>query len=241
MYRDLGSRSILEEGCNTIKKRLLVVSGHDTEVMMDLLEGELVGEGTSGVDAIHRDLAVRNRNQEVHLLSFQVIRLCHELVDAHAEVDRQLGVLKRQMARMNNNISCLANRPAKHLRITPVAMSAPIICDEEVAESAALLSPVAPIFAAKLSGCPRFLHDLWLEYEFGFSRRKAAKDFTEKERGANKYRYFRRNVFWMKVSKMIRMGFTAEHACDNIYIQFMDAMIHDKKDGGHPELRVIND
>jgi hypothetical protein len=33
---------------------------------MDLLKGELVGEGTSGVDAIHRGLAVRN--QEVHLL-----------------------------------------------------------------------------------------------------------------------------------------------------------------------------
>ncbi len=30
------------------------MSGHDTEVMIDLLEGELVGEGTSGVDAIRR-------------------------------------------------------------------------------------------------------------------------------------------------------------------------------------------
>ena len=50
-YRDLGSRNILEEGCNPIKKRPLVVSGHDTEVMMDLLEGELVGDWTSGVDA----------------------------------------------------------------------------------------------------------------------------------------------------------------------------------------------
>ena len=68
-------------------------------------------------------------------------------------------------------------------------MSAPVICDEEVAEFASLLSPVAPIFAAKLSGCPRSLHDLWLEYEFEFSGRKAAKDFTEKERGADKYRY----------------------------------------------------
>ncbi len=42
------------------------MSGHDTEVMMDLLEGESVGEGTSGVDAVRRGLAIRN--QEVHLL-----------------------------------------------------------------------------------------------------------------------------------------------------------------------------
>jgi hypothetical protein len=247
-YRDLGSRNILEEGCNPIKKRPLVVSGHDTEVMMDLLEGELVGEGTSGVDAVRRGLAVRN--QEVRLLSSQVIHLRRELADARAEADRQLGILKRQMARMNNNISRLANRPAKRLRITPAAMSAPVICDEEVVESAAPPSPVVPIFAAKLSGCPRSLHDLWLEYEFGFNGRKAAKDFTEKERGADKYRYYRRNVFWMKVSEMIRAGFTAERACDKIYsvygarlpiTRIINAMIRDKKDGGHPELRVIND
>ncbi len=98
--------------------------------------------------------------QEVCLLSSQVIHLRHELADAHAETDRQLGTLKCQMARMNNNISCLANRPAKCLRITPAAMSAPVICDEEVVESAAPPSPVAPIFAAKLSSCHRSLHDL---------------------------------------------------------------------------------
>ncbi len=184
-YRDLGSRNILEEGCNQIKKRPLVVSGHDTEVMMDLLEGELVSEGTSGVDAVHRSLAVRD--QEVRLLSSQVIHLRRELADARAEADRQLGILKRQMANMSNNISCLDNRPAKHLCITPAAMSAPVICDEEITESAAQPSPVAPIFAAKLSAYPRSLHNLWLEYEFGFSGSKAAKDFPEKERGTDKY------------------------------------------------------
>ena len=45
---------------------ILPLNGHDTEVIMDLLEGELVCEGTSGVDAVRRGLAVRN--QEVRLL-----------------------------------------------------------------------------------------------------------------------------------------------------------------------------
>ncbi len=184
------------------------------------------------------------------MLSSQVIHLRRELADARVDADRQLGILKCQMARMNNNISRLANRPAKRLCMTPAAISAPIICDEEVTEYAAPPSPVAPIFAAKLSDCPRSLHDLWLEYEFGFSGRKAAKDFTEKERGADKYRYYRQNVFWMKVSEMIRAGFTAERACDKIYsvygarlpiTRIINAMIRDKKDGGHPELRVISD
>ena len=54
----------------------------------------------------------------------------------------------------------------------------------------------------------------------------------------------------MKVSAMIRAGFTAERACDKMYsvhqarlpiTRIISAMIRDKTDGGHPELRVIKD
>ena len=48
---------------------------------------------------------------------------------------------------------------------------------------------------AKLSNCPRSLHELWKEYEFGSGGFKAAKDFTERERGADKSKYYSRNVF----------------------------------------------
>ena len=101
---------------------------------------------------------------------------------------------------------------------------------------------------AKLSDCPRQLHDLWLEYEVGFTGRKAAKDFTDKERGADKYRYYRRNLFWLKVGEMVRAGYTAERACDKIYqayganlsvTKIINAMIKDKPRGGHPGLRVV--
>ena len=54
--------------------------------------------------------------------------------------------------------------------------------------------PVHPLIA-KLSKCPRNLHELWKEYEFGSGGFTAAKDFTEKERGANKSKYYRRIVF----------------------------------------------
>ena len=39
---------------------------------------------------------------------------------------------------------------------------------------------------AKLAKCPKSLHDLWREYEFGLCGYKAAKDFTSRERGAVK-------------------------------------------------------
>ncbi len=243
-YRDLGFRNTLEDGCNPVKKRPLVVSGHDAEVMMDLLEDDIEGEGVSAADTVRRSIAVRN--QEVRLLSSQVIHLRRELSDARAEGDRQLGILKRQLARLNNNVSRLANRPAKRLRVTSPAAVPQDIRNEVVSPPPAPL----PMLAAKLSDCPRSLHDLWLEYELGFSGKKAAKDFTEKERGADKYRYYRRNVFWVKVCEMVRAGFTAERACDRIYsvygsrlsvTKIINAMIRDKKNGGHPELRISSD
>ena len=52
---------------------------------------------------------------------------------------------------------------------------------------------------AKLSSCLKSLHDLWREYTFGSPDVKAAKDFTEKERGADKSKYYRRKIVWWKV------------------------------------------
>ena len=36
-YQDLGACNVLEEGCNPIKRKPLIISGHDTEVIIDLL------------------------------------------------------------------------------------------------------------------------------------------------------------------------------------------------------------
>ncbi|KAI9982251.1 hypothetical protein PInf_008150 [Phytophthora infestans] len=43
---------------------------------------------------------------------------------------------------------------------------------------------------------------------------KAAKDFTAAERGANKFAYSRRKVFWDVVSSLVRSGFTSDTAID---------------------------
>ena len=48
-YRDLGARNILELGCNPVKRKPLIVSGHDTEVLIDLLLDDS-DEATPGVD-----------------------------------------------------------------------------------------------------------------------------------------------------------------------------------------------
>ena len=100
---------------------------------------------------------------------------------------------------------------------------------------------------AKLTKCPKTLHDLWKEFEFGFSGLKPAKDWTAAERGRDKYKYYRRNVVWQKVSELVRGGFTAERGCDRIYSVYgasstvsdiIKALIRDKKNGGHRALRI---
>ena len=104
-----------------------------------------------------------------------------------------------------------------------------------------------PLLVAKLSSCPKSLHDLWREYTFGSPGVKAAKDFTEKERGSDKSKYYRRNIVWRKVSELILAGYSADEACDLIYrcygcgssvTRIINFMIHDKKTGGHPMLAI---
>ena len=101
---------------------------------------------------------------------------------------------------------------------------------------------------AVLSRCPRTVFDLWTEYQHGLAGNKAAKDFTTKERGRCKGIYCRRKSVWDIIDRMIRSGaqYTAATAIDRIYqcygrrlsvTQIIDAIIADKSNGGHPNLR----
>lgn len=106
------------------------------------------------------------------------------------------------------------------------------------------LPPPPCNLVAKLTKCPKKLHDSWVECGIGFHGCKATKDFTAQERGKDKYQYYCRNVFW---SELVRAGFTADQTCDQIYdicggnmsvTNIIIAMIADKKIGGHSHLKV---
>jgi len=262
---------------------------------MDVLDDDDDDGQGSRVD-VRRSLAVRN--QEVRLLSAQILHLRRELIDARSDCDCQIAILKRQLARMSNNICRLSNRPVHPMRrldsvvgggqtqqqlntsrvqqrevfrqreqgeqqqdtfesvptveeIHAVGMEHPVlgylagIDSMEVVEDEQVSHMV---LEPRLTRCPRSLHDLWKEYAFGFSGFKPAKDWTSRERGADRFNYYRRNVFWMQVVMMVRSGYSAERACDKIYsvygpglsvTKIIKAMIRDKKNGGHPALRDV--
>ena len=73
------------------------------------------------------------------------------------------------------------------------------------------------IVPVRLSKCPRDLWVLWKEWEQGLGGGKPAKAFTHAERGANKFSFSRRKVFWDTVDGMVRRGQLSDVAIDNIY------------------------
>jgi hypothetical protein len=98
----------------------------------------------------------------------------------------------------------------------------------------------------ELYNAPNTLYDLWKEYTHGLNGNKPARDFTPKERGANKSLYCRRKVFWDSVNKQCNTGVSHRVAIGKIYAAYgiglpvtkiLLAMTKDKARGGHPNLR----
>ena len=118
--------------------------------------------------------------------------------------------------------------------------------EEEALMRAHALRPV--VLEARLLHRPRSLHDLWKEFEFGYSRCKPAKEWTTVEHGRDRFNYYRRNAFWMKESELLRKGYTADRACELFYSVYgqnsnvtaiIKRLVADKKFGGHPGLRSL--
>jgi hypothetical protein len=71
--------------------------------------------------------------------------------------------------------------------------------------------------AGTLSPHPRTLYDLWVEYQTGIGGRKAARDFTARERGTDKYQFYRRKHVWDIITNLVNAGVQARVAVDRIY------------------------
>jgi hypothetical protein len=120
--------------------------------------------------------------------------------------------------------------------------------DDDVA--AAALTAIAGRGAPpSLSPNPKNLFELWDEYQVGIGGRKAARLFSQAERGGKvKHKYCRRKVIWMMVCGLVRQGYTSDTAIDLIYSVYGQQMSvtniinrikKDRKDGTlNPNLRV---
>ncbi len=58
---------------------------------------------------------------------------------------------------------------------------------------------------------------LWKEWDQGLGGKKPAKAYTPAKRGANKFTFSRRKVFWDTVEGMSRRGQMVDVAINNVY------------------------
>jgi hypothetical protein len=106
---------------------------------------------------------------------------------------------RRFMNTINNNVRRIAIQPVVH---------------------AAALTTTWRRSMVKLSKCPRDLWTLWKKWEQRLGGKKAAKEYTLCERGANKFALSRRRVFWDAVEGMIKREHTSDSAVDMIYAAY---------------------
>ena len=180
-----------------------------------------------------------------------------EIQDVKTQVMQQLFEMRSQYERQY----IIITRNIKRIALQPVVRRSnllPRVVDtqgtqgqneeeqkeEDDEELAMLLIRRRP---AKLYKSPKTLFDVWQEYQFGINGEKPAKDFTHEERGKNKCIYCRRKVFWDVVSNLVRAGHTSDVAIDRVYqvygrstsvTRILVQMVRQRKDGGHPSLRV---
>ena len=133
--------------------------------------------------------------EAVENLGSQIFHLQQIVGDMRNEVNSLFFSLKRHISTVNTNVRRIALVPAARGSSEPTTQAPRV----------------------RLSKCPRDLFVLWREWEQGISGAKPAKQFTNTERGANKFTFLRRRVFWDCVEEMVRRGQTSDVAIDSIY------------------------
>ena len=101
-----------------------------------------------------------------------------------------------------------------------------------------------------LSRAPKILHELYTEWQFGIGGRKPARLWNSQERaqraGGIKQKFYRRSVVWKLMSTLVNRGCNVQEAIHMIkeayghnctVSQYIDKIIKDRQNGGHPNLR----
>mmetsp|Transcript_3711 Transcript_3711/g.5065 ORF Transcript_3711/g.5065 Transcript_3711/m.5065 type:complete len:468 (-) Transcript_3711:47-1450(-) len=214
------NQRVLGEGLNPVRKRLLIISGQNARVMINVVpDGDAGAIGGGGGGAIGQGMNGDN-GQAIHARLHALEVGMMSMRDLFQQgLDRQMAFMRV----MNGNVRRIAVQPGAR-------QAAP----NNGALAMAVLSPL-----------PCNLHVLWLEWTNGIGGRKAARLFTPQERGQNKYKYHRRKVVWEVIARLVRGGRTAQAAIDMIYAAYghgsvtsiINRMRRDRANGGHPNLQ----
>jgi hypothetical protein len=123
--------------------------------------------------------------------------------------------MERNFGIVNGNVRRFAMRPTRNLTVLATAATnqqnqGGVAADHAGCDRAMMLVTLMPT--------TRSLHNLWQQYEFGVSGRKAAKLLSYSERGRSEHKFHRRKIVWDLISGLVRQGHTADSpGIDRIY------------------------
>ena len=185
-----------------------------------------------------------------------LVRMCgleQSQIQMNLNVMTSIAELRRENAAqlriVNNNIRAYGGTIQGSLvRGRPSNRVVSLASQNEAQEN---LAPFEEVSLATLSNNPRSLLALWHEFKHGIEGRKAAEEFSTAERNTkkNKQKYYRRNLVWQTIARLVRGGLTAEVAIERINraygystspTKIMETMIKDKRRypaGIHPNLK----
>jgi hypothetical protein len=186
---------------------------------------------------------VNPSRQEVAALHAQMFALKRQMIDVMNELHRVHSANLCEFNKMSVVLKRIALQPV----VRPTASVERVSASVAGIDNSQSLNRFQQRARPRLCKRPKDLFQLWHEYQFGCNGGKAAKDYTPQERGANKFAYSRRKLFWDVVSKLVRGGYTSDAAIDKVYgvygrsmsvSNILVALRADKRRGGNPALRL---
>ena len=118
-------------------------------------------------------------------------------------------------SRINKNVSCIAAAPARRQVGNVQLLDGAEQTGGESVPGATQVRTEPTVVG--LMSRPSTLHDLWTEWISGTGGRRPASSLNLNERGSVKSAYSFRKPFWDKVDEMVRVGMSAQVACDEIH------------------------
>ncbi|ETK73968.1 hypothetical protein L915_19155 [Phytophthora nicotianae] len=233
VYIDAGGNTAV----NPVKRVPFHIVGDGAQLqLVEIRDDATDGSGNELIQGI---TASDNMRKEFAAVHSQLFGMQRQIANVLNEVLRLRTESQRNKQKVMAVLRRIALQPvARTIRRNPVSMED----DGEVFAATA-----SDTHSVRLSKRPKDLYELWGEYEFGLNGVKAAREYTAAERGANKFAYSRRKIFWDVVATMVRAGYSSDVAVDRIYAIFgrqlpvtsiLLALRRDKQQGGHPSLRL---
>jgi len=171
--------------------------------------------------------------QELCIISLQLAELTCAISQVQASGQQnepawqQIAVLDWKFGQMNAAVQRFAAFPvvpiARHLNQQQGEPAAAIVASPNNQQNVAVednnnnTDANGIQYKSSLSPRPRNLYELWKEYQHGIGGCKAAKNFSNTERGQVKCTYAHCKAIWGEIDCLVHAGDTYTDAIDHIY------------------------